>query len=111
MGPVISTSRLTEILVDDWVVFDERGDPVDAEVPASTSAAALLVSPMTEAVKRVDDGVVRSLDRDRMWVVEAIILNRMILERLGDEAMSVEELFQAVRGLGYAWQVSPVLAP
>jgi hypothetical protein len=108
---VISISRLTEILVDDWVVFDERGGPVDTEVPVSTDAAALLVTPMTDAVKRVDDGVVHSLDRDRMWVVEAIILNRMVLDRLGEETMSFEELFDAVRGLGHSWQINPVVVP
>lgn len=106
---MISITRLTETLVGDWVVFDERGDPVDAEVPTSTGEAALLVSPLTDAVKRMVDGAVHSLGRDQMWMVEAVVLNRVVLDRLDRETMNIEDLLQAVSGLGYSWQVSPVV--
>lgn len=108
---MISIKRLTQILVGDWVVFDERGDPVDAEVPTSTGEAALLVSPSTDAVKCIVDGAVHSLDRDQMWVVEAVVLNREVLDRLDHETMDLEDLLRAVSGLGYSWQVSPVVDP
>ncbi len=106
---MISITRLIQTLVGEWVVFDERGDLVDADVPTSTGEATLLVSPLTDAVKRIVDGAVHSLDRDQMWVVEAVVLNRVVLDRLDHETMSIEDLLHAVSGLGYSWQVSPVV--
>lgn len=108
---MISRSRLIENLVGDYVAFDEKGDPVDVDIPRTIGPAAFLVGPVTDAVKRVDGHVVESLDRDRLWAVEAIVLNRVVLRRLDDRKMSVEELLETVRDLGYRWQVSPISAP
>lgn len=108
---VISTLHLIENLVGDWAAFDEHGAPVDVDIPASIGPAALLVVPVTDAVKRVEGDLVESLDRDQMWAVEAIVLNRIVLRRIEDDEMSVEELLEAVRDLGYSWQVSPISAP
>lgn len=104
-------TRLSESLVGDWVVFDRGGDTVDIEIPSTIGPAALLVSPMTDAVKRVDDEVVASLDRDQMWAVDAIVLNRVVLQRFEGEEFSVEDLLAAVREKGYAWQISPTSSP
>jgi hypothetical protein len=74
--------------------------------------AALLVSDVTEAVKRVEDGVVvESVDRRKMWAVEAIVLNRIVLRRLDEEEVSVEGLFDSVRAAGFAWQIRPISVP
>jgi hypothetical protein len=104
---VISVSRLTASLVGDWVAFDRHGDTVDIEIPGSVGPAAFLVGPVTDAVKRLDGELVESLDRDRMWAVHAIVLNRAVLGRIEGE-MTVEELLAEVRELGYSWQISPV---
>ena len=93
------------------MAFDEGGEPVDVEIPATIGPAAFLVTPVTDAVKRVIDGRIESLDRDQMWAVEAIVLNRVVLRRLGDQEMTTGELLSRVRELGYAWQISPVSAP
>lgn len=111
MGLVISTSSLAESLLGDWAAFDERGEPVDVEIPRSIGPAAFLVSPVTDAVKRIEADVIESLDRDGMWAVEAIVLNRVVLTRLGERELNVEELIAAVRELGYSWQISPVAVP
>jgi len=105
---VISTSRLKESLEGDWVVFDEHGEALAIDVPVDVGPAALLVSPVIDAVKRVDEGGVRSLDRDRMWAVEAIVLNRVVLGRLGDEELTAEGLLAVVREIGFSWQISPI---
>jgi hypothetical protein len=108
---VISTSRLIENLVGDYVAFDKGGEPIEIDIPKTIGPAAFLVAPVTDAVKRVEGDVVESLDRDELWLVEAIVLNRVVLRRLEDRGMSVEELLERVRDLGYRWQVSPISAP
>ena len=107
----ISTSRLAAHLRGSWVVFDKQGDPLEIEIPRDIGPAALLVSPVTEAVKRLDDDTVESLDRDQMWLVDAIVLNIVVLRRLGDLEATPEELLSAVREAGYSWQISPFASP
>jgi hypothetical protein len=107
----ISTSLLRDSLVGDWIGFDRQGNPLDMEIPHDIGPAALLVSPVTDAVKRVGDDVVESLDRDQMWFVEAIVLNSVVLKRLEDRDWSAEELLTAVREMGYTWQISPIASP
>jgi hypothetical protein len=109
--PVISTSRLKASLVGDRVVFDERGEPIEVEVPTTIGPAALLVSSVTDAVKRVVEGRIESLDRDGVWAVEAIVLNQVVLRRLEDDEMTPTELLARVRELGYAWEINPVSGP
>lgn len=104
-------SRLKANLVGDRVVFDERGEPIEVEVPTTIGPAAFLVSPVTDAVKRVVEGRIESLDRDGVWAVQAIVLDQAILRRLEDDEMTTTELLARVRELGYAWQISPVSAP
>ena len=111
MQDVISTSRLKESLEGDWVAFDKHGEALAIEIPVDVGPAALLVSPVTDAVKRVEEDVVRSLDRDRMWAVEAIVLNRVVVRRLGDQELTAEGLLAAVREMGYSWQISPISSP
>lgn len=108
---MISTSRLRETLVGDWVAFDREGRTIDLEIPKDIGPAALLVGPVTDAVKRIDGEAVRSLDREGMWAVEAIVLNRVVLRRLEDRELSAEDLLAAVRELGYSWQISPISSP
>jgi len=54
---------------------------------------------------------VESLDRDEMWLVEAIVLNKVVLRRLGVLDATAEDLLLAVREAGYSWQVSPISSP
>lgn len=107
----ISTARLAASLRGNWVAFDEHGNSLEVDIPDDIGPAALLVSPVTDAVKRLDGETVESLDRDQMWLVEAIVLNVVILRRLGDLEATSEELLSAVRDLGYTWQISPFSSP
>lgn len=106
---MISIGLLRDRLHEDVVIFDKHGDVVQRVIPEDSGPAALLVSPVTDAIKLVgDDGLIEeSLDRDGMWSVDAIALSRAVLERLDDRDMSVEDLLVAVREAGFQWQVSP----
>lgn len=110
---MISIGQLGEILRDEWAVFDRYGNAVDLPVPKDVGPAALLVSDVTDALKRVDeaDRIIESVDRRGMWSVEAIVLNSIVLRRLDDADLTVEDLLDAVRAAGYAWQIRPISAP
>jgi hypothetical protein len=108
---VISISRLADNLVGDWVAFDKHGNTLDIAIPGDIGPAALLVSPVTDAVKRVEGDTVESLDRDHLWLVEAIVLNRVVLRRFDDRVLTAEDLLEAVRGMGLSWQISPFSSP
>lgn len=105
---MISPSSLARSAIGDRAVFDKHGNLLDIDIPTQIGPAALLVSPVTDAVKRVDDGRVESLDRDQMWLVEAIVLHRDVLDRLEDREMTAEDLLSAVRDVGHTWQISPI---
>ena len=105
---MISIALLLESLDGDRVVFDRHGRPVDLEVPVDAGPAAMLVSEVTEALKRVDaaGNIDASIDRNGMWQVDALVLERSVLDRLEAGDHTVDSLLQAVRDLGYTWQVS-----
>jgi len=104
---MISTARLLDSLRDGRVAFDTQGDPVEVDVTNVHGPASLLVAPVTDAVKRLRDGLVESLDRDQMWVVEAIVLEGDVLQSLGEVDLTAEQLWLAVEEAGFSWQVSP----
>lgn len=104
---MISTARLAGSMEEGRVAFDTHGDPVEVDVAMLRGPATLLVTPVTDAVKRLRDGVVESLDRDEMWVVEAMALESEVLDALGEVEVTAEELWLAVEEAGFAWQVSP----
>ena len=108
--PVLTVSRLQELLGEhrDWIVVRPTGEPVDTEIPPDIGPATLLVSTMTDALKTVsEDGFVDgSLDRESVWKVEAIALNRVVVSRLEGEEMSPLDLYRAVIGLRLGWQIA-----
>lgn len=110
-GHVISISRLRESIVGDRVVFDGRGDLADVDISHLPGRAVLVVAPVTDAVKRVEGSRVESLDRDRMWVVEAIALDKGVVDQFDVDELSAEELLAAVPRMGYSWDISPIVDP
>lgn len=93
------------------MVFDRQGDPAGVDVSNVHGHAILVVAPVTDAVKRVEEGRVESLDRDRMWAVEAIALDRVVVDQLDGDELSVEELLAAVPRMGYSWEIIPNADP
>ena len=94
------------------MAFDEHGVVLDVAIPEAAGPATFLVSPVTDAAKRVEgDRVVESIDREEIWWVEAFVLDRQVLDRLGDGSMSAMELLKAVRAAGYEWGVSSTSGP
>jgi hypothetical protein len=110
---VISLGDLRAALVGNWVAFDKHGNPVDYKVPGDIGPAALSVSPVTDALKVVDEegNLAGSGDRGAYWSVDAIVLNSVVLDRLTDREYSAEDLIQEVRRVGFVWQISPTSAP
>jgi len=108
---MISTAKLLAALHEGHVAFDMKGNPVEVDAAHIRGAATLLVVPVTDAVKRLRDGVVESLDRDEMWLVEAMVLGSDVLGRLGEVDLTADELWLAVEEAGYAWQLSPTSSP
>lgn len=106
---MISIATLQDHLADRWVAFDKHGAVLEVEIPNDIGPAAFLVSPVTDALKEVDDDgfVTGPVDRSRMWAVDAIVLNEIALRRLGAESYSASELIEAVRRSGLTWQVRP----
>lgn len=89
------------------MVFDVEGNPADVDVSNVRGHAVLVVAPVTDAVKRVDEGRVESLDRDRMWAVEAMALDKVVVDQLEVDELTLEELLAAVPRIGYPWEISP----
>ena len=110
---MISIETLRQQLVGDWVAFDKHGTVVDYSVPHDIGPATLSVSPVTDALKKVDeaDRVAGSVDKNAVWSVDAIVLNSIVLRRLTNDAYDAEELIQAVRDAGFSWQISPTSVP
>ena len=109
---MISLSALRDHLVGDRVVFDKDGVVLDMAVSDLVGPATFLVSAITDAVKRVEaDRVVGSVPRDDMWLVDAIVLDRQVLDTLGDVSLSTAELVEAVGAAGYGWEVSSTSGP
>ncbi|MGH8871587.1 MAG: hypothetical protein ACRDWS_06415 [Acidimicrobiia bacterium] len=92
---------------EDRVVIDHRGEPIEVGgLPVDTPAPALLVVQVTEAVKQIeDDAVIRHLDRDRLWAVDAFLLDGEVLSALPDGVDSPAGLIEAVSAAGFRWQV------
>ncbi len=108
---MISISLLRERIVGGRVVFDAQGSPAEVDVSHARGQAILVVAPVTDAVKRVEGGRVESLDRDRMWAVEAIALDKAVVERLDVDELSVEDLLISVHRMGYSWEISSNVDP
>lgn len=95
-------------MTGDRVAFDNQGTVLDIPLP-DAGPAVLLVSEVTDAVKRVvGDRVVASVDRRDAWMVEGMVLHRQVLDRLNGETLSTVDLLEAVRAAGFAWEVSPM---
>ena len=93
-------------------MFDKWGNRVDGPIPTDAGPAALVVGDPVDALKRVEQGTVESsVNRSQMWRVEAIVLNRIVVERLPDDGLSVDELLAEVRSMGLAWQIRPTSSP
>lgn len=108
---MISRERLLAALTDGRVAFDAEGTPVDLPEVGLEGHAYAVVVPVTDAVKQMRGDVVESLDRGGMWVVEVMVLDREVIEALGQEEMTAQELWQAVTDIGRTWQLSSTSSP
>ncbi|HEX6947640.1 MAG TPA: hypothetical protein VF246_09850 [Acidimicrobiia bacterium] len=96
--------HLSRLLVQerDRICFDARGDARDDDLPPGR--AVMLVSGVTDALKTVRDGeVVDAVDRESVAHVVAFAVDRSLLETLGDDSLTAEELVEAVLRQGVDW--------
>jgi hypothetical protein len=93
----------------DRVVF-EADSSVPLAVPAGGIAPAVLfVDKVTDAVKDVDGGrVVGSRDRDGLWQVGRIELDRELVISLPSGSLDLGGVVEGVRSAGYTWRVVEV---
>lgn len=88
------------------VVVDGNGEIVDRDELSDFGPAVLIASPVTDAVKVVDAGLVQgSLDRDALWAIQGFVLSREVLLALDDDLIHPGELISAVTRAGFEWQV------
>ena len=87
------------------ILVDGAGAPLPVEgLPEDAMPPALLVAPVTEAVKEVDGGtIVRYLNRDAMWAVQGFLLSNEIVSALPDGIDSAAGLIEAVSRSGLRW--------
>lgn len=109
-GHVLKVSELEAALDDgDWVVARPDGQIVEMEIPKNIGPATMMVRAVTDALKSTDGGLITgSIDRGKVWAVEAFALNRVVVQRLEGEELTVQELHDQVVGRRLAWQMSEI---
>lgn len=93
------------------LVFTVRGEVIDDADTSGLSSPTLLVSPVSEALKEVSaEGlVVRDVDRDTAWRVDAYYLDDETCHLLGSEEVEVGEIHRRVVQLDRCWQARPAV--
>ena len=106
---MIDIGALRDVMAEgsDWVMIGPEGDFREPRVPPNAGPATILVSSVTDAVKRVgDEGLIDgSVDRRALWAVEAFLLNRVVVEKLEPGTLHADALLKTVPRTGIGWQV------
>lgn len=106
---VIDISALQELVErgQDWVMVAPDGTTEDPVLPSAAGPANLVVSEVTDAVKLVgQDGLVEcSVDRERLWALRVLLVNREVLVRLEPEVVDAVTFLEIVSDAGFRWQV------
>lgn len=94
----------------DRVCFDHRGAPLSGRLRANAGPATLLVEPVTDAIKSVDDRglITRSLDKSDYWLIAGFVVNRDVLSALPQKDVSVGELWHLVVDQGLRWDLAEI---
>jgi hypothetical protein len=94
------------------VAVDKHGSALVGPMAYLPGPAVLIVEPLTDALKLVeDDGlVVDSIDRAVVSRVVAIVLGETVLQTLPDGPIPLAELIDAVGEAGFEWAISPTSA-
>jgi hypothetical protein len=78
-----------------------------ADLPADLPTPALLVEPVTDAVKQVDgDLLVADLDRSLLWSVRGMAVDLTVTDSLPDGSFTLAELIQEVEAAGHTWNTT-----
>lgn len=92
------------------LVITVRGELIDYVDTSALTAPTLLVSPVSEALKEVSpDGLVlRHIDREIAWRVDAYYLDDATSHMLGSEEVEIGRIHQRVSESGRSWQARPI---
>lgn len=107
---MLTSSQLVELLgSDDVVAFTEAGDRIAVPAGLPDASAAMVVSAVSDALKKVSvRGFIEgSVDRSDVWSANAFVLSREVVERLEGDFPRPVDLYEAVAALGFEWTVSP----
>ncbi len=105
---MIDLGALVEQVADGatHIAFDSAGALVFDTAPPKGDFALLLVRPVVDAVKEIDDARVRaSVDREGLWLVEGFSVDRKVIEAVGPRLITPDELIAAVEDAGFEWRV------
>lgn len=66
----------------------------------------MVVKPVTDALKLGESGrLVRSIDRDQTWAIDAFVLDETVIEKLATAELTAIELIDVVERLGIVWEI------
>jgi hypothetical protein len=104
---VIDSRELRRRAADGGVVsVDAEGRYIE-DVPGDVILPALLVVPVTDAVKHVDgDRLAADLDRSLMWSVRAVAVDVVVAGSVPDGAFTLGQLIQEVEAAGHVWHTT-----
>jgi hypothetical protein len=104
---VIDSSELRRMTADGTVVTVGPGGRFIEKLHDDTDIPAMLVTPVTDAVKVVDgDRLIEDLDRSLLWSLRGIAVDYSVAESLPDGVFTLSELIHEVEAAGHAWHTT-----
>jgi hypothetical protein len=94
------------------LVVDFEGGPLGELPQPGWGPATLLLAPVADALKKVDQGLVLGgVDRDQLALVAGFAVDPETAARLGPRPPVGEALYRAVTALGVVWQATEIPGP
>jgi hypothetical protein len=104
---VIDSRELRQRAAEDRVVTVDAGGRLAEDPPEDVDIPALLVAPVTDAVKLVDgDRLTADLDRSLLWSVRGVAIDFEVADSLPEGAFTLVELIHAVEAAGHTWHTA-----
>jgi hypothetical protein len=104
---VIDSRELRRRASEDRVATVDAGGRFIEDPPDDSDIPALLVTPVTDAVKLVDgDRLTADLDRSLLWSVRGIAIDFEVADSLPDGAFTLAQLIREVETAGHTWHTT-----
>jgi hypothetical protein len=104
---MIDSRELRRITADGSTVTVGPGGRFIENLPDDADIPALLVTPVTDAVKLVDgEELIEDLDRSLLWSLRGIAVDLSVAESLPDGVFTLSELIHEVEAAGHTWHTT-----